>query len=29
MDMTQYLAAGDFIDSDAPPVIAFAKDDGG
>ena len=25
MDMTPYLAAGDFIDSDAPSVIAFAK----
>ena len=25
MDMTQFLAAGDFIDSDAPSVIAFAK----
>jgi hypothetical protein len=25
MDMTQFLAAGDFIDSGAPAVIAFAK----
>lgn len=25
MDMTQFLAAGDFVDSDAPQVIAFAK----
>jgi transglutaminase-like putative cysteine protease len=25
MDMTPYLAAGDFIDSDAPSVIAFAR----
>ena len=25
MDMTQYLAAGVFIDSDSPQVIAFAK----
>ncbi len=25
MDMTQYLAAGSFIDSDQPQVIAFAK----
>ena len=25
MDMTQFLAAGDFVDSNAPQVIAFAK----
>ena len=25
MDMSQYLAAGKFVDSDAPPVAAFAK----
>jgi len=25
MDMAQFLAAGVFIDSDAPPVVAFAK----
>lgn len=25
MDMTQFLAAGDFVDSDAPSVIAFTK----
>jgi len=26
MDMAEYLAAGKFVDSDAPKVIAFAKD---
>ena len=26
MDMAQYLAAGEFVDSDAPQVVAFAKD---
>lgn len=25
MDMAQFLAPGDFVDSNAPPVIAFAK----
>ena len=25
MDMSQFLAAGDFVDSGAPPVIAFTK----
>ena len=26
MEMTQFFAAGEFVDSDAPQVIAFAKD---